>query len=134
VSGPDVVGAAVGLVRPGQVDNTTITMSTKHVTTTERVDLDPASAPECDFPGTPPALVDETAVDLEPTVTITETIGTGDGVVIWVGPDQSEQFVVRAGTNNFDVLTTYERVVTQHFQATAAGEVCQVLAAARFTG
>jgi hypothetical protein len=128
--GFDAVGALVGLGEGAT--NTTITSSTRHTTSTQRVDLEDAPAPECDFPGSPPELVDETSVDSEPVITLRETIGPA---TIMTGENESVPFYVEAGTNNLDVLTSYETVVTQYFQATAAGEACAVVAsAARFTG
>lgn len=132
--GLDAVGAVVGLSVHGQATNQTVTASFLHVTTTEREDLEAAPAPECDFPGAPPVLVDETSEALPEVVTLRDTIGPA---TILIGDLNAggTPFEVPAGTTNIDVLTTYETVVTQYFQATAAGEACAVVAsAARFTG
>ena len=53
---------------------------------------------------------------------------------ILVGENESVPFQVEAGTSNLDILSTYEMVVTQYFQATAAGDACALVAAVRFTG
>jgi hypothetical protein len=130
--GFDAVGAVVGLARPGQATNNTVTTSTRHTTTIQRVDLEDAPPPECDFPGAPASQVEQTSTELEPVITLRETIGPQD---IFIGPDESVPHFVPDGVSNIDVLTTYETVVTQYFQATAAGEACAVVAsAARFTG
>jgi hypothetical protein len=116
------------------VQNSTFTTSWEHVTTTNRVDLEAAPAPECDFPGADPALVDQTSTELEPVVTLRETIGPAT-ILIGDLDAGGTPYEVLAGTVNVDALTTYETVVTQYFQATAAGEACAVVAsAARFTG
>lgn len=130
VSGFAGIGALID-VAAGQTANT-VTESTRHVTTTSRVDLADAPPPECGFPGSDPVLVDETSVPGETTISAGVTVGPA---VIFVGPDQSVEHQVLAGQVNTDILTTYETIVTQYFQATAAGEACAVLAAAaRFTG
>jgi hypothetical protein len=127
------VGGLIGLAG-AQTQNTTFTTSFTHVTTTNRVDLEDAPAPECDFPGTDPALVDQTSTELEPVVTIRRTVGPAE-ILIGDLDTGGTPFTVEAGTSNLDALTTYETVVTQYFQATAAGEACAVVAsAARFTG
>jgi len=56
---PQAVSAVVGFaVGGGGSGNTSTTTSTKHVTTTQRADLEPAEAPECGFPGADAAVVD----------------------------------------------------------------------------
>ena len=130
--GVNAVGALVGFaVDVADSSNDTITTSTKHVATSKRVDLEDAPAPECDFPGTEATPVNQTSTDLEPVVTLRDTIGPND---ILVGENESVPFHVEAGTTNLDILSTYETVVTQYFQATAAGESCALFAAVRFTG
>lgn len=127
-TGATVVGRQVG--GPGGGTSTSTT-STKRVTTVVRVDLDPAPAPACGFPGTDPELVDETVVELEPTVSSSTALGP---TTIYVGEGQQTPFFVAAGTTNVDILTTYETVVTQYFQATEPGPPCAVVLGARFTG
>jgi len=105
--------------------------STKHITTTKRVDLEDAPALECDDPGSPAALVDQTSQALDPSLTVTQAVGP---TTIMIGEDQQTPYVVPNGDQNIDTLTTYETVVTQYFQATAAGPPCAVVVEARFTG
>ncbi len=130
--GFDAVGAVVGLARPAQTSNSTVTTSFQHATSTQRVDLDDAPASECEFPGVPSTKVDETSAELEPVVTLEDTIGPGT-IIIGDRDNGGTAFEVLAGTTNVNVNTLYETVVTQYFQATAAGEACAVVAAARFT-
>jgi hypothetical protein len=132
--GVNALGAVVGFsVHAADPANNTFTTSTFHKTTTNRVDRADEPAPACDFPGSDPALVDQTTTVLDPVVTLTDTIGPAT-ILIGDLNTGGTAFDVLAGTTNTDVLSTYETVVTQYFQATAAGEVCSVLAAARFTG
>jgi hypothetical protein len=132
---PGGVGGLVGLAGAGEGStNQTITTSFRTVTTTERVDLEAAPAPECDFPGSDPVLVDEVAQELPEVVTLRETIGP-ETILIGDLDAGGTPREVPAGTSNLDILTTYQTLVTQYFQATAAGEACAVVAsAARFTG
>ncbi|MBM3659437.1 MAG: hypothetical protein FJW95_08015 [Actinobacteria bacterium] len=128
VGGPSaVVGRAVGGGGPTQ----STTTSTKHVVTTTRVDLVPAPASECGFPGSDPVLVEETSVALDPVLSTTTTFGPA---TIYVGEDELQEFFVAAGTANTNTRTTYETVVTQYFQAVEPGPPCAVVLAVRFTG
>lgn len=125
------VGALVGLAQEGAPGNTVVE-STVHRSTVSRVDLEDAPAPECDFPGSPPVLVDETSVPGETLIEAELTVGPS---TIFIGPDRSIEYHVVAGEINTNLVTIYQQLVTQYFQATAAGEACAVLSAAvRFTG
>jgi hypothetical protein len=127
--GLDLLGAQIG--GGGGATNTTFTTGTLWATSEARVDLPDAAAPECEFPGSPPVLVAEESTALEPTVEVVTTFGPA---TIGIGDNLATPFEVAAGTMNLNTVTTYETLVTQYFQATAAGEVCAVVAAARFTG
>ena len=109
----------------------TTTESTKRVTTTTRVDLEAAPAEVCDAPATEPVLVDQTSQELYPTALVTLAIGPD---TIMIGENQQTPYFIPNGQSNLDTLTTYETVVTQYFQATAAGPPCAVVVEARFTG
>jgi hypothetical protein len=97
----------------------------------QRNDLPDAMASECDAPPTDAVQVSEAAQDLDPTIVTTMYVGPQ---TIYVGDDQQNQWDIVFGGVDFDTLVTYETVLTQYFQATAAGVACEVLAAARFTG
>jgi len=128
--GTSALGALVGFAESSAANTTTF--STKRFTTTNRVDLEAAPAPECDAPAADPVVVSETSQVLDPTgPTVTFAIGPAD---IMIGENQQTPYHVPSGDSNTDLLTTYETVVTQFFQATAAGESCAVVAAIRFTG
>lgn len=132
------VGALVGFDRRGQTDgsnNVTVTQSKRSITTTQRVDLEDAPPAECGVPASDATLVDETST--EPTVIDAEVRLTIGPATILIGDLDAggTPREVLAGQQNVDTLLTYETVVTQYFQATAAGEACAVVAsAARFTG
>jgi hypothetical protein len=133
VLGVGTVGALVGLEEGGS-SNSTITTSTQHFTTNHRVDLEDGPPPECDFPGAEATKVNESSTELEPAVTFEDSIGPAT-IIIGDRDNGGTAFEVLAGTTNLNVATTFETVVTQYFQATAAGESCAVLAAAiNFTG
>jgi len=121
----------VRAVGDGDGGSFTATTSTKYVITTERVDLEPAPAPECGFPGSDPVLVEETSVALDPVVSTTSTFGPA---TIYIGEDEQQEFFVEPGTGNVNTRTTYETVVTQYFQAVEPGPPCAVVLAVRFTG
>jgi len=112
-------------------NTTTTTQSTKRVTTTSRVDLEAAPTEVCDAPATEPVLVDQTSQELYPTALVTLAIGPD---TIMIGENQQTPYFIPNGQSNLDTLTTYETVVTQYFQATAAGPPCAVVVEARFTG
>ena len=112
-------------------NTTTTTQSTKRVTTTSRVDLEAAPTEVCDAPATEPVLIDQTSQELYPTALVTLAIGPD---TIMIGENQQTPYFIPNGQSNLDTLTTYETVVTQYFQATAAGPPCAVVVAARFTG
>ena len=109
----------------------TFTDSTLRITTIQRIDLPDAEATECEAPAVEPVLVSETATALEPTYKTIITLGPA---TIYIGENEQTPYQVGDDETNFNTRTTYETVITQTFQATAAGPPCAVVAAARFTG
>ena len=96
----------------------TSTTATTHPVTTVRVDLAPAPAPECDFPGRDPVLVDQMSVAKDPVTSATVVVGPAD---IMIGEDQSVPYHVPSGDVNTNTNVAYETVVTQYFQAVEPG-------------
>jgi len=127
--GTGPLGALLPLAGTGE-NSTTFTTSTKLFTTTKRSDLPDAAASECDAPATDPVKVSETSEDVQ-TIATTTYIGPQ---TIYVGDNQQIQFDIKPGAEDIDTLVTIETVVTQLFQATAAGDSCAVVAAIHFTG
>jgi hypothetical protein len=110
---------------------TTFTTSTRHLVTTERIDLPEADATECGASASPPTLVEQTTVALTP---VDETFLTFGPDTIFIGEDEQTPYTLADGETNFNTRTTYETVVTQYFQGVAEGPPCAVAVEARFTG
>ncbi len=118
------VGLGVASAAPtadAQVAFDTFTVSTRHITTTQRVDLPTAEAVQCGAPAANPVLVSSTSIALEPVITTIATFGPD---TIFIGEDETVPYEVVSGETNYNTRTTYETVVTQTYQGIEAGPPC----------